>query len=142
MSLFSDGIQEPDDLVPRIGLREHDPTCDRLHLLCIAGHVQDRQVREALAIGPRYFPAVCFRHADVGQQSINGNVNLQGPECLPAGSRLDNLEPSILQLGHRQVADEGIIFWNPEPSSRPYTLVGMNKQSADTIKLVHQYKDF
>jgi len=107
MSLFSDSIQEPDDLVPRIGLREHDPTCDRLHLLCIAGHVQDRQVREALAIGPRYFPAVCFRHADVGQQSINGNVNLQGPERLPAGSRLDNLEPGIRNLAIAKLRMKG-----------------------------------
>src|SRR5918993_5177543 len=73
------GIQEADDLAHRVGLRDDDASHHRLHLLRIAGHVQNRQSRETLAISPRDFPAVCFRHADVGQQGINGNVSLQQP---------------------------------------------------------------
>ena len=78
--------------------------------LCIACHVQDGQVGEALAVGLGHRPAIGPRQADVGQQHINGDPGLQESQGLPAAGRFRDLEPDILQSRNSHLADEGVIF--------------------------------
>ena len=81
-----------------------------LHLLRVACHIQNGQIRETLAVSPSHLPAIGFGQANVGQQDIYSNSSLQKSESLPACCRASDLIARVLQLGHGHLADKRIVF--------------------------------
>ena len=70
-------FQDANHLSHPVGLRDDDPSGDRLHLLHVACHIQDGQIGKALAVGLGHRPAIGSRQANVGQQGIEGDPSLQ-----------------------------------------------------------------
>ena len=75
--------QDANHLSHPVGLREDDPSGHRLHLLRIACHIQDGQIRKALAVGPGHRPAIGPRQANVSQQGIEGNPACRSSRACP-----------------------------------------------------------